>query len=128
MTDAGSKQIRKLLDADSVSMTKSAKRLVKAVKRSPKRDRGVPAPIAFAALSDIRNSYAQLSGQIASVETGNPAQADVISALATVDKGLAALEDALGAGVNKSALKLTRKAKRVTRRAAKELKAARTAL
>jgi hypothetical protein len=128
MADAGSQQIRDLLDADSVSMTKSGKRLVTAVKRSTKRDDGVPAPMAFAALSDIRRSYAQLSGEIASVETTNPAQSDVVSALVTFDQGLAVLEEALQAGVNETGGELAREAKKLTKRAARELKAARAAL
>ncbi len=128
MADAGSQQIRELLDADNVSMTKSGKRLVTAVKRSTKRDGGVPAPMAFAALSDIRRSYAALNGEIASVETTNPAQADVVSALATFDQGLAVLEEALQAGVNETGAELARDAKKLTKHAARQLKAARAAL
>jgi hypothetical protein len=127
-TDPGAQQILDLLSADSVSLTKSGKRLVVAMKRAPKRERGIPAPIAFAAISDIRRTYAELIGQIASVETANPAQADVVTALSTADQGLAVFDEALQAGVNETGRDLAREARRVTKQALRELKAARAAL
>jgi hypothetical protein len=98
------------------------------MRRAPKREDGVPAPIAFAAISDIRRTYAALIGQISSVETTDPAQVDVITALSTADQGLAVLDEALRAGVNKTGNELAKEAKRVTKQGLREPKAARAAL
>ncbi len=128
MADAGSQQILDLLDAESVRLKKSGKRLTKAMGHVPDRNGGVPAPIAFAALDDIRRFYASLSGEVAGVETASTAKADVLAALALLDQGYAALEDSLHEGIDKKGVKLARKSRKRIRRAAKDLEAAREGL
>jgi hypothetical protein len=128
MADAGAQEIGDLLDAKDPRFTKSGKRLVVALKHAPNKKRGIPAPIAFAAIDDIRRAYVSLSGQIASIQTSSPAKADVLDALQAADRGFAALDEALREGVNKPGAKLARKAHRLAKQAAKQMKSARAGL
>ena len=128
MADAGSQQILALLDEGSPALARSYKRLAKAIKRMPKRDDGVPAPIAFAALSDIRGFFAGLSGEISAIDTPNPAKADVLAALEVFDKANAKTEEGLQEGASKDGLKSIRKARKLAKRANRDLKDAKAGL
>ncbi len=126
--DAGAQQILELLDQKSVRLTKAGDRLQGALRRVAKQEDGVPAPIAFAALDDVRSFYAQLGGEIASIETSNPAKGDVLAALDVLDRGHAGLEDALHEGIDEEGAKLARSARRLLKRAGKDLETAREGL
>lgn len=128
MADPGARQILELLDQGSVRLTKSGDRLRKALRRVSKQEGGVPPPIAFAALDDIRSFYADLGGQIASIETSSGAQSEVLAAFTALDQGHATLEEALQEGIDKRGAKLARRARRLLRRAGKDLEAARRGL
>ena len=129
MADAGAEQIRALLDAKSARLAKSYRRLATSMRKIPNREGGVPTPLAFAALDDVRAFYAELVGQISSVSTTSPAKPAVIAALAILDEGHAALGEALQIGIDKDAGDgIARRARKLTKRAAKDLKAARAGL
>jgi hypothetical protein len=128
MADAGAQQILDLLDEKSVRLTKAGDRLQGALMRVAKQEDGVPAPIAFAALDDVRSFYAQLGGEIASIETASPAKADVLAALELLDLGHAGLEDALHEGIDEEGAKLARRARRLLKQAGNDLESAQEAL
>jgi hypothetical protein len=128
MADAGAQQILDLLAEKSVRLTKAGDRLQGALKRVAKQEDGVPAPIAFAALDDVRSFYAQLGGEIASIETASPAKADVLAALELLDLGHAGFEDSLHEGIDEESVKLARSARRLLKQAGKDLETAREGL
>ncbi len=126
--DAGAKQILDLLDAKSIRLTKAFKRVSAGLSQGPDRDGGVPGPIAFAALDDVRTSYASLATEIAAIETASPSKNAVIGAITSLDQGLSLFEDALQGGIGGDDTKLTKRARRLMKRAGDDLQAARAGL
>lgn len=126
--DAGAQQILDLLDAKSIRLTKAFKRVSAGMSQGPDRDGGVPGPIAFAALDDVRTAYSSLATEIDAIETASPSKDAVIAAITSLDQGLSLLEEALQGGVGRSETKLTKRASRQMKRAGNDLRAARAGL
>lgn len=126
--DAGAQQILDLLDLKSIRLTKAFKRVSAGLSHGPDRDGGVPGPIAFAALDDVRTSYASLATEIATIETASAAKDAVIAAITLLDQGLARFEEALQGGISRDDTKLTKRAGRLMKRAGDDLQAARAGL
>jgi hypothetical protein len=126
--DAGSEQIRALLDGESERLTRNLASAAGALRVSPDQDFGVPPQTAFDAIEDTRRAYSELLGQVDSIQTSNGAKADVIDALAAADDGLARFASGLETGVSKRGLKRVKSARKVLKRAGADLESAKARL
>jgi hypothetical protein len=126
--DAGSEQIRDLLDQDSERITRDLATLVGALRQAPDEEYGVPPQTAFDAIDDTRQAYEELRAQIDGIESSNPAKADVIAAIGVLDEGLDRFANGLETGVSKRGKRRLKTAKQVLTRGSTDLSNARARL
>ncbi len=122
--DAGSEQIRTLLDQDSERLTQNFVSLLGALVASPDLPYGIPPQTAFDAIEDTRQAYAELIAQIEAIETTNPAKADVISAVEVMDDGFVGYAKGLETGVSKRGQRRLKAAAKVLKRGNQDLSSA----
>jgi hypothetical protein len=126
--DAGSEQIRALLDEESERLTGNLASAANGLRVSPDQDLGVPPQTAFDAIDDTRVAYSELLGRIEAIQTSNGAKADVLAALDAADEGLARFASGLETGVSKRGLRRVKSARKVLKRASADLESAKARL
>jgi len=126
--DAGSTEIRDLLDRDSERLTQDFVSLLGALKAAPDQKYGVPPQSAFDAIEDIRSAYRELLVQVDAIQTSNPAKSEVIASFGVIDDGFGRFAQGLETGISRRGKKRLRSAEKVLDRAGEDLTNARRRL
>lgn len=126
--DAGSEEIRTLLDQDSERLTQDFVDLLDALVASTDLPYGIPSQTAFDAIDDTRLLYADLIAQIEAIETTNSAKADVISAIGVMDDGFGGYAKGLKTGISRRGKRRLKSAVKVLQRGNVDLSSARARL
>jgi hypothetical protein len=122
--DAGSEQIRTLLEAESERLAQDRASLIVGLQALPGQEFGVPPQTVFDAIADCQAAYDELILQINAVETTNPAKSDVVEALTGAYEGLGQYQSGLEDGVSRRGLKRLKRASRALKRAGQDLQGA----
>lgn len=127
-TDAGSAEMKRLLEEESQRATDDARQFGAALRESPDLPYGVPPQLGFDALGDMRQYFRELRGQIGSVETSDSTKGELLDSLDTLDRGFGAFEKALETGSSRRGKLRLKSAKRVLKRGSQDLQAAKEKL
>ena len=126
--DAGTTEMKMLLEARSDRLGDDARQLGAALKESHDLPYGIPPQSGFDALGDIRQAYRELRAAIDAVQTADATKGEILDALDTLDKGWGAYERALETGISRRAATRAKSAKRVLKRGSQDLGAAKRRL